>query len=55
MGINRSVALALAYVKQHTNLDVNAMLKNIRAVNVRKRALPALINRTFAQHMGPFR
>lgn len=54
-GINRSVALALAYVKRYTDLDVNEMLRKVRAVNVRKRALPALINRTFAKHLGPFR
>ena len=53
-GINRSVALALAYVKRYTNLNVNDVLKKIRQVNNRKRALPALINRTFAKHLGPF-
>jgi hypothetical protein len=54
MGINRSVALALAYVKKHTKLDPDRVLEQIREANIRHRGVPALVNPAFADHIQHF-
>ena len=54
MGINRSVALALAYVKKHTKLDFDRVLEQIREVNMLHRGVPALVNPAFAEHIQYF-
>ena len=54
MGINRSVATALAYVLKYTTLEYAACLRQIRAANATHRALPALSNITFQRHLARF-
>ena len=54
MGINRSVALALAYVKKYTKLNPHAVLERIREVNIRHRGVPALVNPAFADYIQQF-
>ena len=54
MGINRSVATALAYVLMYTELDYETCLHQIREANALHRALPALTNITFQTHLRRF-